>query len=674
MGAEQSAFVYSKPIGNFDPSKGETPVYRRVGHEHYLVDRIPGKPEIGTLQDLYLETFNKWGSSPAAGTRTKLPDGKLGDYVFKTYDEVKKICFNLGNGIQKLNLAPKLNEYKDFSLSFVGIYSKNREEYLFVDVTAAIFNHVVVPIYDTLGADAVQFVFEQTNLTTLFCSNNYVPLLTKSAQEKKLGKVSSIVTWEPFTDTERDALSQVGIKLYTLDEVIKAGEGMETELPTVKPDDVCVFSYTSGTTSTPKAVMLTHKNFVACLAGATASGDPNLVPTNADTHLSYLPMAHIYERVVLSQVVAGGGRVGFYAGDALKIKDDIVALKPTFFISVPRLYNRIYDSMIDGVNKLTGVKKSLVETAISSKLAALESKGTLTHSFYDTVVFSKMREALGGKMRFMLTSAAPMAPDRLKFLKIAMSCPILEGYGQTESTGGSFVTDSQDSTCGHVGGPTPALEFKLVDVPDMKYTSMDRDDKGERCPRGEVCIRGAPIFRGYYKDEEKTKEAVDEDGWLHTGDVGRVDSFGRLTIIDRKKNIFKLAQGEYIAPEKIETVLLRSKLLAEVYVYGDSLQTFCVLIGVPNPSELIGLCKSKGITEEDVSKLCDDKEVRKIVQAELEKVGKKEGLQGFEIPKRVYLRPDSFGKDGLITPTLKLKRNETREFCKGIIDELYKEK
>jgi len=250
---------------------------------------------------------------------------------------------------------------------------------------------------------------------------------------------------------------------------------------------------------------------------------------------------------------------------------------------------------------------------------------------------------------------------------------VLEGYGQTESTGGSFCTHSQDGTVGHVGGPTPALEFKLVDVSDMKYTAMDRDDKGERCPRGEICIRGPPIFRGYYKDEEKTKEAIDEDGWLHTGDVGKVDKYGRLTIIDRKKNIFKLAQGEYIAPEKIETVLLRSKLLAEVYIYGDSLQTFCVLIAVPNGSELINLCKSKGVTEDDVSKLCSDKEVRKLVLAELEKVGKKEGLQGFELPKRLHLRPESFGKEGLLTATLKLKRNEAKDFCKSIIDELYKE-
>mmetsp|Transcript_57329 Transcript_57329/g.65689 ORF Transcript_57329/g.65689 Transcript_57329/m.65689 type:complete len:674 (+) Transcript_57329:34-2055(+) len=672
MGAGQTTLSYSTPIGTFDVKKGETPVFRRTGYEHALVDRIPGKLEVGTLQELFLASFKQYAAQPAIGTRAKLADGKLGDYSFKTYDQLKKICMKLGSGIEKLKLAPKISEYQNFSLSFLGIYSKNREEYLYVDLTAALFNHTMIPVYDTLGADAVQFVFEQTNLTTLFCSNNYLAVLTQSAKDQKLGKVTNIVAWDPYTEAEKEALQSLGVALYSLDEVLKAGES-EIELPRVKADDIFVFSYTSGTTSKPKAVMLTHKNFISTMAGAVAINDPCLVPGETDAHLSYLPMAHIYERVVLAQVISGGGKVGFYAGDAQKLKEDIVALKPTFFISVPRLYNKIFDSMMDGVNKQTGMKKALVNSAIKSKLSAIDSKGSLTHGIYDSLVFSKMRDALGGKMRFMITAAAPMAPDRLKFLKVAMSCPILEGYGQTESTGGSFVTHSQDGSVGHVGGPIPSLEFKLVDVPDMKYTAMDRDEKGERCPRGEICIRGSPIFKGYYKDEEKTKEAIDEEGWLHTGDVGKVDKYGRLTIIDRKKNIFKLAQGEYIAPEKIETILLRSKIMAEVYVYGDSLQTFCVLIAVPSHSELVAFAKSKGITEEDYAKLCEDKELKKQLQAELEKMGKREGLQGFEVPKKIFLRPDSFGKDGLLTATLKLKRNEARDACRGIIDELYKE-
>eukprot|EP00331_Platyophrya_macrostoma_P018075 CAMPEP_0176463596 /NCGR_PEP_ID=MMETSP0127-20121128/35986_1 /TAXON_ID=938130 /ORGANISM="Platyophrya macrostoma, Strain WH" /LENGTH=674 /DNA_ID=CAMNT_0017855793 /DNA_START=18 /DNA_END=2042 /DNA_ORIENTATION=+ len=673
MGGTESKFLYSTPLGDFDMIKGETPIYRRVGFEHTLVDRLPSHPEVNNFQELMLNTFKHHGKNPALGTREKLADGKLGDYKFKTYNEVKEICFKFGVGIQRLKLAPKINEYKDLNLSFMGVYSKNREEYTICDITSALFGHVIVPIYDTLGPEAVQFVFEQTNLTTIYCSNNYIGVLTKSAKEKKLGKVTNIVVWEPYTSEEKKALEEAGVTLYSMKEIIDAGEGVPVELPQIKPDDVFCFSYTSGTTSMPKAAMLTHKNFVSALAGVETGVDPGIIFTEKDVHFSYLPLAHIYDRLCCAYMLCVGGRIGYFSGDVQKIKDDLAALKPTFFTSVPRLYNKIYDGIMGGINEQTGVKKMLIDTAISTKTENLKNKVEYTHGLYDAIVFKKMREAVGGQMRFMTTAAAPISAERLNFLKIAMSCPIVEAYGQTESTGASFFTHTKDPSVGHVGGPNPACEFKLVDVPDMKYTSQDRNEKGERCPKGEICLRGPMIFKGYYKDDVKTKEAIDEDGWLHTGDVGLVEAGGRLKIIDRKKNIFKLAHGEYIAPEKIETVLTRSKLVAEIYVYGDTLQTFCVMLIHPNPAELIEFCKKKGITEESYEKLCDNKEVNKIVLAELERVGRAEGLQGFEIPKRLYLKKESFGKDGLLTGTLKLKRNEVKDFCREIIQDLYKD-
>ena len=673
MGASESKFMYATPLGDFDKFKGETPPFRRIGHENFLVDRLPRQPETNNFQEMMLHTFKNHGSKPALGTRVKNPDGTLGEYKFKTYDEVREICYKFGAGIQFLKLAPKINEWKDMNLSFMGVYSKNREEYTICDITSSLFGHVIVPIYDTLGPDAVQFVFEQTNLTTIYCSNNYIGVLTKSAKEKKLGRVANIVVWDPYTPEEKKELESSGVTLYSMQEVVTAGEGVQIKLPKVKPDDVMVFSYTSGTTSTPKAAMLTHVNFISALGGVEVGADPGFSFNSDDIHLSYLPLAHIYDRLACSYMLCVGGRIGYYSGDILKIKEDIQALKPTFFTSVPRLYNKIYDGIMDGIKQQGAVKKMLINTAISTKLENLAKKCTFSHGLYDSIVFKKMREALGGQMRFMTTSAAPISAERLNFLKIAMSCPIVEAYGQTESTGASFMTHTQDPSVGHVGGINPACEFKLVDVPDMKYTSQDRNEKGERCPRGEICLRGPMIFRGYYKDDEKTKEAIDSEGWLHTGDVGMVDSTGRLKIIDRKKNIFKLAHGEYVAPEKIETVLMRSKLIAEIYVYGDSLQTYCVMIVVPNWPEFISFCKSKGKTEEDPEKLAQDKEAIGWLLAELDRVGRVEGLHGFEIPKKLFLRKDSFGTDGLLTGTLKLKRNEAKEFCREIIQELYKD-
>lgn len=672
MEADKSPIVYAVPISDYDDSKGETPIFRHPEAVKGLLPSIPGRPEIKTFQDLILETFKKHGKNPALGTREKLSDGTLGAYKFRTYDEVREICTKLGQGIDKLGLAPKLSEYKHYCLSFLGIYSKNREEYAFCDITSSMYNHVMVPVYDTLGTDAMQFVFEQTNLTTLFCSNNYIAALTKAAQEKKLGKVSAIVSWEAYQPEEKKGLTDAGITLYSLDEVLIAGETHKIELPKVVPDDVLVLSYTSGTTSKPKAVIMTHGNFISSIGGLQYS-DPcyNWQPT--DVHLSYLPLAHIYDRVVCSYMLLSGGSIGYFGGDVTKLRDDLLALKPTFFVSVPRLYNRFYDAMMDGISKQPPETKAVVEKAIADKIKNLLEKAEYTHEIYDEKVLKGLRSIFGGRIRMMITAAAPMSAERLNFFKVIGACPSLEVYGQTEAAGGTFSTKSNDPLSGHVGGPTASVEFKLVDVSEMKYTSKDVNEKGERCPRGELCLRGEPVLRGYYKDDENTREAIDQDGWFHTGDIGMLDATGRLRIIDRKKNILKLSQGEYIAPERIETILLRSKVVAEAFVHGESLESYCVTVMVPNPEELLNLAKRANIPEAPLEDLCKNEEVKKLVLAELDRVGKLEGLQGFEIPRKVHLRPDSFGKDGLMTATMKLKRYEVRVFHNDIFHKLYKE-
>lgn len=229
----------------------------------------------------------------------------------------------------------------------------------------------------------------------------------------------------------------------------------------------------------------------------------------------------------------------FYRGDPNLLKEDIAKLRPTIFMSVPRLYNRFYDGIKAKIEAVTGLKKSFAERAITVKLENLHSSARYTHSVYDKA-FVGVRELFGGRCRLMITGSAPIQREVIDFLKVTAGCPIYEGYGQTESTAGSFITAAWDPTSGHVGGPTANTEFKLVDVPEMNYTSQDIQD-GKPTPRGEICFRGFGIFLGYYKDEEKTKEAIDSDGWLHSGDIGMLLPNGSLKIIDRKKNIFKLS-------------------------------------------------------------------------------------------------------------------------------------
>ena len=641
-------FQYSAPITTI-ANAGETPVYRHANHLNGLVETSPHRPTVNTFQKLLTATFDQHHYKPALGSRIRADDGAFGEYKFKTYGDVEKIVHDLASGIEQLALAPKISEYEDLSLSFLGVYSKNREEYLIIDMVSAMYGHTIVPIYDTLGPDAVQFVFEQTNLSTLFCSNEYLPALLTSAKNNKLGKVKNIVVWDTLCIGAVGDFDNAGINLMTFANVCKIGENRRAHLPEVSPEDVMVFSYTSGTTSTPKAAMLTHRNFIAALAGVDAGSDDTVKFTSSDVHLSYLPLAHIYDRLACSYMLAVGGRIGFYSGDIIKIKEDIQALKPTFFASVPRLYNKIYDGIIDGMNNQKGIKKMLVDWAVSSKLENLKHS-KFTNRFFDALVFNKIRNAFGGNLRFMTTAAAPIAGNRLSLLKISMSCPIAEVYGQTESCGASFMTHTSDTKTGHVGGISPAAEFKLVDIPEMNYTSKDVDENGNLRPRGEICLRGPMIFRGYYKDPEKTADAVDADGWLHTGDVGVVDLSGRLTIIDRKKNIFKLSQGEYVAVEKVETVLLRSKLIEEIIVHGDSLESYVVAVVVPN----------KNITS-------DPAEILK----EIKTLGKAEGLKGFEVPQKIHVSEQTFGEIGLLTATMKVKRLEAKAHFKNTFDNLY---
>ena len=203
-------------------------------------------------------------------------------------------------------------------------------------------------------------------------------------------------------------------------------------------------------------------------------------------------------------------------------------------------------------------------------------------------------------MRLLTSGASPVSADVLLFLRICFGCCVLEGYGMTETSCLISITPLGDAQLGHVGAPTPACEVKLADLPEMGYTNADSPS-----PRGEICVRGPILFRGYYKDEAATRETIDAEGWLHTGDVGAWLPGGRLKIIDRKKNIFKLAQGEYVAPEKIENVYARSPLVMQSFVYGDSLRAQLVAVVVPDPEAMLPWAAQRGLPQ-DLRALCDD--------------------------------------------------------------------
>lgn len=243
-------------------------------------------------------------------------------------------------------------------------------------------------------------------------------------------------------------------------------------------------------------------------------------------------------------------RCGFFGGDPLKlIKEDLPALKPTFFPSVPRVYNKIFGILNGKINEMTGFKHNMIKGMVNSKLQKYRATGQVTHCLYDRIVFKKFKAVIGGNVRFMITGSAPIASDVLDFLKVAFCCPIIEGYGMTETSAGSVTTTFGDPLSGHVGGPLANVKIRLRDIPEMGYLSTDKP------PKGEICMWGPSIMKGYFKNPEKTEEAL-SNGWMASGDVGVINENGSIKIIDRAKNIFKLSQGEYIAPEKLENIFV----------------------------------------------------------------------------------------------------------------------
>lgn len=519
---------------------------------------------------------------------------------------------------------PAEQVYKGSNIKLVGIYSRTREEWLLTDIACWMMKVANVPLYDTLGEESIGWIFEQTCLTTIFLSADGIPKIANIMKKGIIKTLENVVCYDEITPEAIKIADEVGLKIIKFEDLQKLGkENCTMPLNFCGGDDIATICYTSGTTDKAKGAVLTHQNFrdnahVSLLSGIFAGYKVGFV------FLSYLPLAHVFERILCYICIIGSFKIAFYHGDLSVLNEDMFVAKPDVFVGVPRVFSRFYSAIMGNINSLTGFKHSLATSAINTKLERLRKNGVETHWLYDKLVFNKVKNAFGGNLKAFVSAAAPMDSNMMEEFRILLSIRFLQGYGQTESAGPLSISYYDDTFPGSSGPPMQCSIAKVVDVPEMEYFSTDLTD-GQPTPRGELCIQGTHLAREYFKDPEKTALMYDSDNWYHTGDIALITPGGGIKIIDRKKNLFKLQQGEYIAPEKIENTLSTSKWILQLFVYGDSYQTYLIGILVPNKDVVMkwaGNHNLKGSYEE----ICKNQEINKIILKDLEVLGREKGV------------------------------------------------
>ncbi|RZF61286.1 AMP-dependent synthetase/ligase [Sphingobacterium corticibacterium] len=523
----------------------------------------------------------------------------------------------------------------------VALMSGNRPEWNIVDFACNQLGIAIVPLYPTLSAQDLSFILHNAEVKLLFASN------TELAQ-----KVEQAVQEQ-----------QLSIELYTFDDVpnkpgyqelIDLGAQQDIDLQpyrdAVQGNDLLTLIYTSGTTGKPKGVLLTHKNIISNVEACQ-----HLVPKDTTTALSFLPLCHIFERMVVYIYLSKGIQI-YYAENLDNIVADINDVKPQIFTTVPRVLEKVYDKIIEKGKALTGIKKALFFWAV--ELGHRYQEPLKNGFFYNLklaiarkLIFSKWRDALGGNIKLIVSGGAALQ-ERLGRIFWAADIKVLEGYGLTETSPVIAVNSHVDTDVkfGTVGRVLKNLDVKIADD-------------------GEILVKGPSISPGYYKNEEATREAIDEEGYLHTGDIGEITPDGFLKITDRKKEMFKTAGGKYVAPQALENKLMESTLIAQVMIIGEN-QRFPAALIVPAFEELEKWCKHKGIPFVSKEEIVKDSQIIEKYQREIDRLNM--GFGQWEKVKKFELLSKEWTIDnGELTPKLSLKRKVILKNTETIINRLY---
>ena len=596
--------------------------------------------EFRTIPDMFQKLTGKF----AQDTRPVMMYKSDGVYKGITYSDLRSRVETFAHGLAALGI-----ERGDR----VAIVSENRPEWVIADQAIVALGAIDVPLYPTMTSKQIEFIFNDAGVKLAIVSNQFQlnKVMRAYPDINSLEKVILIAEKGPIPEPDTVGYSWV----------MEEGERYRKEHPTmlaesirnVKPEDLLTIIYTSGTTGVPKGVMLTHNNLVS---NVIASAQMILMgPT--DTMLSFLPLSHTFERMAGYYTGMACGVTIAYAESVDTVRDNMLEVHPTIVTTVPRLFERIYSRVIKQVDAGSPLKKKIFYWGIDvgHRYASGARKGSipiflrLQRAVANALVYSKLRERTGGHMRFFVSGGAALGREFGEFFE-AVGLPIIEGYGLTESSPVISVNEVQRYKFGTVGHVIPGVEVRIAED-------------------GEILARGPNIMKGYYNNEEATRQAIDQDGWLHTGDIGMIDPEGFLHITDRKKHLFVSSGGKNIAPQPIENLFLSSKYIEQFMLVGDRRMFLTALI-VPDFDSLKEYADSRNIEYTSVADLVKDPAINELIDDEINGIQK--DLANYERVRRFTLLEKQFSiEEGELTPTQKVRRKVIEERYGHLIDNMY---
>ncbi len=583
-----------------------------------------------TLADLLPLAAQAYGDAPAV--RYKEGDA----WVDRSFGQVAEIVRPLALGLAELGVQ------KGDRVSILG---NTRPEWTYYDFAALSIGATVVPIYQTNSPEECRYVLENSDAKVVVVEDDEQMEKIRKVRDQ-LPQLRHVVR---MTGSSDDALSSE--ELAAKGAAVDAAR-WESLYSAVTPADICTFIYTSGTTGPPKGCIISHGNYRAMLDMVNETS----VIEGEDVTYLYLPLAHSFALLIQLGSFDLGATIAYWERDPLKIMPNLAELKPTYFPSVPRIFEKIYTMATSAMEKEGGLKKAIFDWSIKvgTKMREVERSGRQPgfllkrkYAFADEKVLSKIRNLFGGQLRLAVSGAAPINPEILRFFDAA-GVLVLEGWGMTETSTAATISSPDDFKIGTIGKPFPGCEVRIADD-------------------GEILVKGPNVFQGYHKNEEATRETI-VDGWLHTGDIGEIDSDGFIKITGRKKDIIITAGGKNITPANLEAEIKQHALVSQCVVVGDR-RPYLVALVTLDPEEAAAHAQENGLNETP-AQLSANPDVKASIMAHVDQIN--QNFARVEQVKKIAILPEDLSQEnGELTPTLKVKRAVVTAKRESEIEQLY---